>query len=88
MKTKTVSYSMQRAVPQSPGMPRYANDRAEVTIELEDGDTPEAAIATARAQCAAAIAQIEDVETETRLKALTATARGRAKLHRFLCDVE
>lgn len=88
MKTKTVSYSMQRAVPQSPGMPRYANDRAEVTVELEDGDTPEAAIATARAQCAAAITQIENVEIETKLKSLTATAQGRARLSSFLRDVE
>ena len=72
MKTKQVSYSMQRAVPQPPGMPKYANDRAEVTIELEDGDTPEAAIAAARAQCAAAIFKIETSEIETGFKALLA----------------
>lgn len=88
MRTKTVSYSMQRAVPQSPGMPRYANDRAEVTVELEEGDTPEAAIATARAQCAAAITQIENLEIETKLKSLAATAHGRARLFSFLRDVE
>ena len=49
MKIKQVSYSMLRVKAQ------YENDRVEVIVELDKGDTVEDAVHEAKAICAAAI---------------------------------
>lgn len=50
MKIKTISYSMLRVTKQ------YENDRAEVTVELNEGDDPGEAVKMARDVCEKALA--------------------------------
>lgn len=82
MKTTQVTYAIQRSAERSSA--KYAYDKAEITIVLEEGDTVEAATEAARAQCEAAIARAESNDIDAKLKELSATPRGRAQLHNFL----
>jgi hypothetical protein len=82
MKTTQVTYGIQRSAERSSA--KYAYDKAEITITLEEGDTAEAATEAARAQCEAAIARAEHNDMDARLRELSSTPRGRAQLQSFL----
>jgi hypothetical protein len=86
MKTTQITYGMQRTAERSTA--KYAYDKAEVTIVLEEGDTAEQAFDSAKAQCDAALARADRVETDDRLRALMSTDRGRDRLRQFLKTVE
>lgn len=85
MKTMQVTYGIQRSANRS--TEKYAYDKAEVTILLEDGDTPTTAFEAARAQCEAAIVRAESGALDAKLKMVTSTERGRIALHRFLDSI-
>lgn len=78
MKVTQVEYGMLRVTKQ------FENDRATVTVQLEEGDTPEAAIEYARKLCDEQLAAGRDAHLRDKLKKTMATEEGRADLERFL----
>lgn len=82
VKTTQVTYGIQRSAERSAS--KYAYDKAEVVVVLEEGDTVEAGFDAARAQCEAAISRAENNDIDAKLKELAASAQGRARLHAFL----
>ena len=82
MKTTQITYGMQRSVERSTA--KYAYDKAEVTVALEEGDTVEQAFYSAKAQCDAALERADRVETDNKLRTLMATEQGRERLRQFL----
>lgn len=86
MKTTQITYGMQRSADRSTA--KYAYDKAEVTITLEESDTVEQAFDSAKAQCDAALERADRVETDDKLRVLTSTERGRERLRQFLKTVE
>ncbi len=86
MKTTQITYGMQRSADRSTA--KYAYDKAEVTITLEEGDTVEQAFDSAKAQCDAALVRADRVETDDKLRTLMSSERGRERLRNFLKTVE
>lgn len=86
MKTTQVTYGIQRSAERSTA--KYAYDKAEVTITLEEGDTVEQAFDSAKAQCDAALERADHVETDHKLRTLMSSERGRDRLRQFLKTVE
>lgn len=86
MKITQITYGMQRSAERSTA--KYAYDKAEITILLEEGDTVEQAFDSAKAQCDAALERADRVETDDKLKTLMSSERGREQLRRFLKTIE
>lgn len=86
MKTTQITYGMQRSAERSTA--KYAYDKAEVTVLLQEGDTVESAFNWAKAQCDAALERADRAETDDRLRTLMSTERGRERLRQFLKTVE
>lgn len=78
MKTTQITYGMQRTAERSTA--KYAYDKAEVTITLEEGDTAEQAFDVAKAQCDAALERADNIDTDNKLRTLMASERGRDRL--------
>lgn len=86
MKATHVTYGMQRSAERSSA--KYAYDKAEITILLEEGDTVEQAFDSAKTQCDAALMRADILDVEDKLKTLMATERGRDKFRQFLKTIE
>lgn len=82
MKTTQITYGMQRSAERSTA--KYAYDKAEVTILLQEGDTVEGAFDWAKAQCDAALERADRIETDDKLKTLMSSEHGREQLRQFL----
>ena len=78
MKVTQVTYGMLRVTRQ------YENDRAEVVVQIEEGDNIQAALEKARAECDTALAAGRDAGLRDKLKEKMATPEGRVELERFL----
>jgi hypothetical protein len=78
MKITEVSYSMLRVTKQ------FENDRVEVTIQLEEGDSPSVSIEKARMLCDESLAAGREASLRDKLKEKMSTPEGRTSLERFL----
>lgn len=78
MKVTEVSYSMLRVTKQ------FENDRVEITIQLEEGDSPSKSLETARLLCDENLAAGRDASLRDKLKDKMSTPEGRTALERFL----
>jgi hypothetical protein len=78
MKITEVSYSMLRVTKQ------FENDRVEVSIQLEDGDSPALSIEKARQLCDESLAAGREASLRDKLKEKMSTVEGRTSLERFL----
>lgn len=78
MKVTQISYQSLRCTKQ------FENDRAEVVIQLEDGDDVQAVLAKARAECDAALSAGRDEGLRNKLQEKMATPEGKASLEQFL----
>jgi hypothetical protein len=63
---------------------QFENDRVEVTLDLEPGEDPVAALEVARKQCDDALAVGRDASLRDKMKQQMSTPEGRAALERFL----
>ena len=82
MKVTEVSYSMLRVTRQ------FENDRVEVTIQLEEGDSPSKSLETARLLCDENLAAGREASLRDKLKDVMSTAKGRTALERFVNNCE
>jgi len=81
MKITEVKYAMTRVTKQ------YENDRAEVAVALEPGDSVSEAYARARSACAEALdTSKRESDLRERIKVKMSTPHGREQLERFLSD--
>lgn len=78
MKITEVTYRMLRVTKQ------YENDTAEVTIQLEDGDSPSISLEKARSLCDESLAAGREASLRDKLKDKMSTPEGRASLENFL----
>ena len=78
MKVSDVTYAMKRVTK------LYENDTATVTVVLEDGDSPLAALEKARTLCDESLAAGRDAGFRDKLKDKMSTPEGRVQLERFL----
>lgn len=78
MKVIAVTYSMLRVTKQ------FENDRAEVTVQLEDGDNPALSLEKARSICDESLAAGREASLRDKLKEKMSTPEGRTALDRFL----
>ncbi len=85
MKTTQITYGMQRSAERSTA--KYAYDKAEVTIVLEEGDTVEQAFDAAKIQCDAALERADRTEIDVKLRTLMSSEHGRERLRQFMRTV-
>lgn len=78
MKITEVTYSMLRVTKQ------FENDRAEVTVQLEEGDSPALSLEKARSICDESLAAGREASLRDKLKDKMSTPEGRTSLERFL----
>ncbi len=78
MKITQVSYQMLRVTKQ------FENDRAEVVIQLDEGDNVQEALEKARLECDTALASGRDASLRDKLKEKMSTPEGRASLEKYL----
>lgn len=78
MKTIQVAYAMVCVTKQ------FENDRAEVVIQLEEGDSPAVALEKARSICDESLAAGREASLRDKLKDKMSTPEGRAQLENFL----
>lgn len=78
MKMTEVKYRALRATKQ------FENDTAEVTVQLEEGDDPQAALERARQACTGAIAAGQEAAIRSKIDAVMSDPKKRAELEALL----